>query len=197
MDYVITRSPYVPKDGEEPPKRIPGSMADDEEQVYAVLDRCPHKSASLSEGRVIPYRGGGSDDDGDGGDDNRGSVRFQCGYHGWAFDGKTGKCADIPQVTASERSSSGSNAGSSRADTTAVPALIQQGIIYLFPGGGLEKALLYPPPLRVPELDLPGYRMVPAVRDFPIDWSILLENILDPGKPNLSFVLSRHINHAI
>jgi len=176
VDYVISRSPYVPKAGADPPKRIPGSLADDEEQVYAVLDRCPHKSASLSEGRVIPS----CDDDGD-----VSSARFQCAYHGWSLDGKTGKCADIPQVTASERRDSLprsrlSSGNSSRADTTAVPALIQQGIIFLFPGGGLEKALSYPPPPRVPELDEPGYRMVPAVRDFPIDWSILLENIMDP-----------------
>ena len=168
VDYVICRTPYTPKAGADPPRRIPGSLADDEEQVYAVLDACPHKAASLSEGRVIPC-----DDDGD-----ASSVRFQCAYHGWSVDASTGKCVDIPQVSASSGGSSGSGSGS-RADTTAVPALIQQGIIFPFPGGGLEKALLYPPPPRVPELDEPGYRMMPAVRDFTIDWPVLLENILD------------------
>lgn len=142
VDYVLSRSPYVPKDGEEPPKRIPGSMADDEEQVYAVLDRCPHKSASLSEGRVIPSCAGGNDAEDDG--DDRGSARFQCAYHGWAFDGKTGKCADIPQVTASECRSSGSSAGSSRADTTAVPALIQQGIISFLAVGLKRRCFIRP-----------------------------------------------------
>ena len=171
VDYVICRTPYTPKAGADPPKRIPGSLADDEEQVYAVLDACPHKAASLSEGRIIPS----CDDD----DDDISSVRFQCAYHGWSVDASTGKCVDIPQVAASSGGSSGSGSGS-RADTTAVPGLIQQGVIFLFPGGGLEKALLYPPPPRVPELDEPGYRMVPAVRDFPIDWPCLLENILDP-----------------
>ena len=172
VDYVICRTPYTPKAGADPPKRIPGSLADDKEQVYAVLDSCPHKAASLSEGRIIP-----SCDD----HDDASSVRFQCAYHGWSVDASTGKCVDIPQVTASSGGSSGSGSGSgSRADTTAVPALIQQGIIFLFVGGGLEKALLYPPPPRVPELDEPGYRMVPAVRDFPIDWTVLIENIMDP-----------------
>ena len=71
VDYAICRTPYTPKAGADPPKRIPGSLADDEEQVYAVLDSCPHKAASLSEGRIIP-----SCDD----DDDASSVRFQCAY---------------------------------------------------------------------------------------------------------------------
>lgn len=182
VDYVISRLPPKSK-----PKRkqIPGAKADDEEVIYALLDRCPHKSASLSEGRVIlPSCSKNSN-----ADEESTTARFQCAYHGWSFDGENGKCLQIPQVIASEGGGGSSSTRSSsqgqasygrRADTTAVPAMVQQGIIWLFPGGNLEKALLCPPPPRVPELDLPGYRMVPAVRDFPIDWAILLENILDP-----------------
>ena len=184
VDYVISRLPPKSK-----PKRkqIPGAKSDDEEVIYALLDRCAHKSASLSEGRVIlPSCSKNSD-----ADEESTAVRFQCAYHGWSYDGKSGKCLQIPQVLASEGVGNSSSTRSSsqgpasygrRADTTAVPAMVQQGIIWLFPGGNLEKALLCPPPPRVPELDLPGYRMVPVVRDFPIDWAILLENILDPGE---------------
>lgn len=33
---------------------------------------------------------------------------------------------------------------------------------------------------RVPEMSLPGYKYVGAVRDFPVDYSLLVENVLDP-----------------
>eukprot|EP00562_Extubocellulus_spinifer_P022070 CAMPEP_0178613594 /NCGR_PEP_ID=MMETSP0698-20121128/1726_1 /TAXON_ID=265572 /ORGANISM="Extubocellulus spinifer, Strain CCMP396" /LENGTH=452 /DNA_ID=CAMNT_0020252297 /DNA_START=57 /DNA_END=1412 /DNA_ORIENTATION=+ len=229
-------------------RRVQGSESDDDELIYAVLDRCPHKSASLAEGRVVISSSSScnGDGDGNGGDSaaktaKTAATRFQCAYHGWSFDGHTGKCVDIPQVTASgggiggssggSRIGSGSKSGSggggkggsvssggksgssgksssggksgksskSRADTTAIPALVQQGIIYLFPGSSgtpspttgtttgtgtdpnlLQNALQTQPPPRIPELDLDGYRMIPQIRDFPIDWTILLENIMDP-----------------
>src|SRR5206468_937798 len=41
-----------------------------------LLDRCPHRNAPLSMGRV-----------------HRGAL--QCGYHGWCFDG-AGTCVAIP-----------------------------------------------------------------------------------------------------
>ncbi|WGI23272.1 Rieske 2Fe-2S domain-containing protein [Amylibacter sp. IMCC11727] len=44
--------------------------------IAAIQDRCPHRSASLSGGRVV----GGS---------------IECPYHGWRFDG-TGICTHIP-----------------------------------------------------------------------------------------------------
>lgn len=186
-DYVITRRPY---EGENA-TRIGGSGADDQEEVYAILDRCPHKSASLSEGRVIPRQSSSSEDPSTW---CEGGVAFQCAYHGWSFDGSSGECIEIPQVVSSRKRSkrnpaegqdndstgSQENRYGSRANGAAVPAMIQQGLIFLFPGGNLEKALTCPPPPRVPELDLDGYRMVPSVRDFPIDWAILLENIMDP-----------------
>eukprot|EP00562_Extubocellulus_spinifer_P002088 CAMPEP_0178485104 /NCGR_PEP_ID=MMETSP0696-20121128/8099_1 /TAXON_ID=265572 /ORGANISM="Extubocellulus spinifer, Strain CCMP396" /LENGTH=466 /DNA_ID=CAMNT_0020112685 /DNA_START=28 /DNA_END=1425 /DNA_ORIENTATION=+ len=231
-------------------RRVQGSESDDDELIYAVLDRCPHKSASLAEGRVIvsPSSCNGSSSSSSSGDGDdaaataaKAATRFQCAYHGWSFDGITGQCVDIPQVTASGGGSIGSSSGvsgssssksssggggkggsvssggksgssgksssggksgkssKSRADTTAIPALVQQGIIYLFPGSSgtpspttgtttgtgtdpnlLQNALQTQPPPRIPELDLDGYRMIPQIRDFPIDWTILLENIMDP-----------------
>ncbi len=43
-------------------------------------DRCPHRLAPLSEGRL-----------------EAGGTRLACSYHGWEFDG-SGKCTHIPQV---------------------------------------------------------------------------------------------------
>ncbi|CAM9860964.1 unnamed protein product, partial [Heterosigma akashiwo] len=91
------------------------------DEIIALLDKCPHKLASLSEGRVSAC-----------------GKLFQCAYHGWSFDGTTGQCVEIPQVVASEGlKSSGlepserSSTTKNRADTTAVPAMIQQGMVWL------------------------------------------------------------------
>lgn len=47
-------------------------------RIMAAADRCPHRLAPLSAGRVL-------------GDE------WQCGYHGWRFDG-TGRCTAIPAL---------------------------------------------------------------------------------------------------
>lgn len=134
--------------------------------VMAMTDACPHKKAALSEGRVT--KGG----------------MFQCAYHGWTFNGTTGHCVSIPQIQSISDTATSNSASSKSNDPkscgTAIPALIQQGMVWLFPGGNLEKALSVPPPPSVPEIDMPGFTTTKLIRDFPIDWSILLENILDP-----------------
>ena len=48
--------------------------------VVALRDRCPHRAAALSEGRMMP------------------DGQLQCAYHGWSFDGESGICTNIPQV---------------------------------------------------------------------------------------------------
>jgi phenylpropionate dioxygenase-like ring-hydroxylating dioxygenase large terminal subunit len=132
-----------------------------DDTVAAMEDRCPHKSAALSEGRITS------------------KGNFQCAYHGWQFNGKDGQCVEIPQVMAS-----GANKGpqmiADRTCGTAIPAMVSQGMVWMFPGGNLESALLASPPPRIPEIDMEGFKMTSLVRDFPIDFSILLENIMDP-----------------
>lgn len=128
--------------------------------VVAMEDRCPHKSAFLSEGRITQ------------------SGHFQCAYHGWSFDGTTGSCVEIPQVVTAQGDMPPSL--TTRACGTAVPAMMVQDMVWLFPGGTLEEALLAPPPPIVPEMEETGFTTTTIVRDFPIDYSILLENILDP-----------------
>lgn len=53
--------------------------------VCAMEDRCAHRRAPLSLGRVTP------------------DGRLQCAYHGWTYDGATGACVAIPNLSASER----------------------------------------------------------------------------------------------
>lgn len=53
-------------------------------QPCALEDRCPHRRVLLSPGPVI-------------------DGRLRCPYHGWTFDGNSGKCVDIPNLRRDER----------------------------------------------------------------------------------------------
>ena len=128
-----------------------------EEEVIAMKDYCTHKGAALSEGRVTS------------------TGHFQCAYHGWSFDGKSGECVEIPQIM---KQNSKSATIPSRACSNATPAQIYQGMVWLFPGGGLEKALLAPSPPSNP--DFGKLKLSTVIRDMPIDWPILVSNIADP-----------------
>jgi nitrite reductase/ring-hydroxylating ferredoxin subunit len=138
--------------------------------VIALEDRCPHKAAALSEGRITE------------------TGHFQCAYHGWSFNGTDGRCVDIPQLAALPDGKGGTTApkgGSavlpSRSCARAIPAQIHQEMVYLFVGGSLEESLLAPPPPTVPEYEVDGgnFQMSLSVRDMPVDWPIVVSNICD------------------
>ena len=163
VDYVVAK--VQRKEGDD----------DDKEEVIAMIDICPHKAAALSEGRIT-----------------KDAKSFQCAYHGWTFDSKTGECIDIPQVAPKKDTNDGDVTRRSKkresgmdlkANGVAVPAMIVHGMVWIFPGGGLEEALLAPPPPIVPELEKEGFRLsLEIVRDFPIDWTILIENIVSAAR---------------
>ncbi|MAT52752.1 MAG: hypothetical protein CMK32_16370 [Porticoccaceae bacterium] len=54
-------------------------------EVRVVEDRCPHRRAPLSLGRVTK------------------DGHIQCGYHGWTFDGETGQICGFPNLAEGER----------------------------------------------------------------------------------------------
>ena len=122
-------------------------------KVTALQDKCPHKAAALSEGRITK------------------SGFIQCAYHGWSFDGSTGDCVQIPQA------GPGVTNFPARTCAQAVPVRIWQNLIWLWPGAKQNK---YPDPPSIPEMDLPDWKQTQIVRDFPVDWSLLLSNIMDP-----------------
>jgi len=129
--------------------------------IVAMEDQCPHKLAALSEGRVTS------------------SGYFQCAYHGWSFDASNnGECVEIPQIYTEDDTTSASPS-TARACGKAVPAMIHQNMVWLFPFGSMEQALSAPPPPSNDEVDN-GFKMTTAIRDMPIDYTLLLENILDP-----------------
>jgi len=52
-------------------------------RVFAVRDSCPHRGMPFTEGW---YDG----------------ELIECSYHGWKFDGQTGRCREIPSLTADQ-----------------------------------------------------------------------------------------------
>jgi phenylpropionate dioxygenase-like ring-hydroxylating dioxygenase large terminal subunit len=123
---------------------------------------------------------------------------FYC--KGWTFDGESGKNMEIPQAVIAQHNKQPSpNAAQKdttklgREDATPIATHVSQGMVWLQPSytslealAAMESGKLSPPP-RVPEMDImEGYKSTTVVRDFPIDWTVLMENIMDPDHGKLS-----------
>ena len=134
------------------------------------LDRCPHRLAPLSEGRIA--------------DDGR---CLECPYHGWAFEGATGECVRVPQQEA--RLADGATArarSASRAAVLALPTLEVDGIVWAWAGGLFDGAAAAPPtddtgPATVEPIGRDGVAHSDYSRDLHMDWSTLCENVMDPA----------------
>ncbi|KAG2449744.1 hypothetical protein HYH02_005270 [Chlamydomonas schloesseri] len=136
-------------------------------QWRAVEDRCPHRLAPLSEGRV--------EKDG----------TLQCAYHGWQFDGR-GACTHIPQLRNDEKAQATACA-SRRSCVRAYPTQVAHGLLWVLPdssAAGWEKAAVPPSTAQLlgsvnddgADPDVGWY-----VRDMPLRFDTLVENIADPS----------------
>ena len=126
VDYVVVRTPS---------------------DVYATRDACPHRLASLAEGRVTT------------------DGRLQCAYHGWSIEGDTGDI-HVPQAPRGKVPCA-----------TMYPCMVKGGLVWLLPCEGAD-AVTAPPPYVPEELDHDDVA-AGVVRDVPIDFSLLLENVVD------------------
>jgi phenylpropionate dioxygenase-like ring-hydroxylating dioxygenase large terminal subunit len=118
-------------------------------------DKCPHRLAPLSEGRV--------NEDG----------LLECPYHGWAFSGD-GNCEVIPQ-----QQPEGTAHNSARACVRSYPTAIAQGLLFVYPGIK-ENAAITPVPIIEPmEEDPDAWVCLNIFRDLPYDALTLLENVID------------------
>eukprot|EP00752_Nemacystus_decipiens_P010524 g9372.t1 len=137
---------------------------DKEERWTCFDDRCPHRAAPLTEGRV--------EDDGS----------LLCAYHAWRFDAD-GKCLSIPQSD-----SGGRDEAQPKACVKVYPTQVAQDVIWVWGDNGPDAALesaLTPPPL-VPELAdkelLESGKIISAGgthNDLPYGWDTFMENALD------------------
>ncbi|KAM0938899.1 putative pheophorbide a oxygenase [Dioscorea sansibarensis] len=127
----------------------------------AVDDRCPHRLAPLSEGRI--------DEDG----------CLQCSYHGWSFD-RTGACTRIPQ--AAPEGPEANAARSKRACVARFPTLVSQGLLFVWPDeNGWEKAAACKPPMLPEDFADPSFSTVTIQRDLYYGYDTLMENVSDPS----------------
>lgn len=128
----------------------------------AFADRCPHRWAPLSEGRVDLKTG-----------------RLQCIYHGWEFEGD-GKCGSIPQADPAIRENA---QNSKRACATVIPARVVQGKLWLWPDSSPEgvAASERVSPAVVDDLDTGEFGGNWYARDLPYGFDTLIENLVDPA----------------
>ncbi|KAJ1457783.1 hypothetical protein M885DRAFT_514857 [Pelagophyceae sp. CCMP2097] len=130
----------------------------------AATDRCPHRWARLSEGRV----------------DEAGLL--ECPYHGWAFEGETGACARVPQLAAPEA------CDAARSRLTVLPTEELAGMIWCWTSA-LAGGDAFPDAAALRRLSLaddvfaqPGVRSIADyARLLPMDASMLVENVCDPS----------------
>jgi phenylpropionate dioxygenase-like ring-hydroxylating dioxygenase large terminal subunit len=126
-------------------------------QWRAHLDRCPHRLAPLSEGRIA--------EDG----------TLECPYHGWAFSGD-GSCDRIPQQAPDQEAQT-----SRRACLTSFATAVAQGLLFVY-AGDASNAESVPLPLVEPIEDgSSDWVLLNISRDLPYDALTLLENVLDPS----------------
>ncbi|HEY9672433.1 MAG TPA: Rieske 2Fe-2S domain-containing protein [Waterburya sp.] len=118
-------------------------------------DKCPHRLAPLSEGRIT--------EDG----------LLECPYHGWAFSG-SGRCDRIPQQLEGKTAQD-----SKRACVASLPTTERQGLLFVYPGKP-ENASKTKVPIVEPLEESPeGWVCLNTFRDLPYDALTLLENVID------------------
>ena len=155
---------------------------DGEGKAAALLDRCPHRNAPLSLGKVV----GG---------------QLQCAYHGWCFDG-SGACRAVPGLVGETEVALKSRAAE------AYPCVEQDGYVWVYstPGEAPKEG-----PFHFPHLDEPGYTTVRRDFMLQSTLHAAVENALDvphtaflhgglfrtPEKKNeIEVVVRRHATYA-
>jgi phenylpropionate dioxygenase-like ring-hydroxylating dioxygenase large terminal subunit len=125
-------------------------------QNWSVLvDQCPHRLAPLSEGRI-----------------NEEGL-LECPYHGWSFAGD-GQCQSIPQQHPESRAET-----SKRACVQSLPAVISQGMLFVYPGNPQQAAKTKLPTVEPLSENPSEWLVLNTFRDIPYDAFTLLENVLD------------------
>ncbi|HEY9615890.1 MAG TPA: Rieske 2Fe-2S domain-containing protein [Microcoleaceae cyanobacterium] len=124
------------------------------------IDRCPHRLAPLSEGRV---------------DETTGNL--MCSYHGWQF-AVDGNCVAIPQAENPELLAT----PRPQLCATALPSQSAQGLLWVWMDAtSPELASATALPLS-DQIDAEqGFVWLSLVRDLAYDWQTLIENVADPS----------------
>lgn len=117
---------------------------------HAIVDRCPHKGAALSKGKVL-------------------GDQLQCPYHGWIYD-KQGKCVTIPAALPEQ-------AIPKKACVQTFDCKEQRGLIFLWWGNSEPEPL---PDLNlVPNSDDSNWRVLEGEAIWEAHWIRALEGFTD------------------
>jgi phenylpropionate dioxygenase-like ring-hydroxylating dioxygenase large terminal subunit len=124
---------------------------DGDGHAAVLVDRCPHRNAPLSAGRVH-------------------DGALQCGYHGWRFDGRGG-CVGIPGLD-------GAIDTTARRGVGAHATRERDGIVWFWSEVDETPPPSAPEPFALPELG-PGARDVVLTYDIDATMHAAIENTLD------------------
>lgn len=123
---------------------------DAQDSVCCLRDRCPHRGARLSDGRIA----GG---------------KVECGYHGWQFEGG-GRCAHVPQLDPGSEIPAGLRA-------TSQEASVRDGIVWVRCGTHSSSTSTAVPVIVNPSD--PDVHTIDFTIDLPYGYDALIENVLD------------------
>ena len=132
-------------------------------------DRCPHRAAPLSEGKIWS------------------DGTLMCSYHGWRFDDQ-GNCVRVPQSSSPEAEQRACS--SPRACATKYPIAQAHGMLFVWGESGKDAAKESsetPLPLckyltaAEERGDKITWMLRPYFRDLPYDFQTLVENVVDPA----------------
>jgi len=136
-------------------------------------DRCPHRNAPLSEGRV--------EDDGS----------LLCSYHAWRFNGE-GECTDLPYSPVELQKQHACNC---RAKCRSYIVKEVDELLFVWPDNGpnaLAESEAKPPQLieelHDPELSKKWLKFPINLRDLELGWDVFFENAMDPSH----FLVAHH-----
>ncbi|MGB3640032.1 MAG: Rieske 2Fe-2S domain-containing protein [Rivularia sp. (in: cyanobacteria)] len=124
------------------------------------LDKCPHRLAPLSEGRV---------------DEKTGNL--MCSYHGWEFDAE-GICTRIPQAENPQLLSKNQK----NLCAVTLPVRQQNDLLWVWLDANSPQLATDTPLPLSPQVDASkGFVWSSYVRDLEYDWQTLVENVADPS----------------
>eukprot|EP00879_Flechtneria_rotunda_P018962 GHRR01019906.1.p1 GENE.GHRR01019906.1~~GHRR01019906.1.p1 ORF type:complete len:438 (+),score=101.97 GHRR01019906.1:287-1600(+) len=127
-------------------------------------DRCPHRLAPLSEGRLDPAHG-----------------TLMCSYHGWQFD-STGQCTLIPQI--GDPAAMKVACSSKKTCARRFPAQVNQGLLWVWPDSTSAMSAVATTPALCSQYGVEGWTLLGGewfARDLEYGYDTLMENLFDPS----------------
>ncbi|KAF6258852.1 hypothetical protein COO60DRAFT_1074951 [Scenedesmus sp. NREL 46B-D3] len=134
------------------------------QQLGGFEDRCPHRLAPLSEGRLEPSTG-----------------HLMCSYHGWQFDAQ-GTCTSIPQI--GEPAAHAAACSSKRTCAIAYPSQVAQGLLWVWPDAASAELAAASPPALSSQYGAEGWTLLGGewfARDLEYGFDTMMENLFDPS----------------